>query len=44
MFIDHHSVCVLVKNWDSPNPYPASECALPSGPKGGGGGGTLACG
>ncbi len=23
------------RNWDSPNPYPASECALPPGPKGG---------
>ncbi len=24
------------QNWDSPNPSPASECALPPGPKGGG--------
>ncbi len=24
------------RNWDSPNPSPASECALPPGPKGGG--------
>ncbi len=31
------------RNWDSPNPSPTSECALPPGPKGGGGG-TLACG
>ncbi len=23
-------------NWDSPTPLPASECALPPGPKGGG--------
>ncbi len=23
------------RNWDSPNPTPASECALPPGPKGG---------
>ncbi len=29
-------------NWDSPTPLAASECALPPGPKGGGG--TLACG
>jgi hypothetical protein len=27
-------------NWDSPNPSPASECALPPGQKGGGGGGA----
>ncbi len=25
------------RNWDSPNPSPAGECALPAGPKGGGG-------
>jgi hypothetical protein len=25
------------RNWDSPNPFAASECALPPGPKGGGG-------
>jgi hypothetical protein len=25
-------------NWDSPTPLAASECALPPGPKGGGGG------
>jgi hypothetical protein len=24
------------RNWDSPNPSPASECALPHGPKSGG--------
>ncbi len=24
------------RNWDSPNPFAASECALPPGPKGGG--------
>ncbi len=24
-------------NWDSPTPLAASECALPPGPKGGGG-------
>ncbi len=24
----------LRRNWDSPNPSPASECALPPGPKG----------
>jgi hypothetical protein len=24
------------RNWDSPNPLAASECALPPGPKGGG--------
>jgi hypothetical protein len=24
------------RNWDSPNPSPASECALPPGQKGGG--------
>ncbi len=24
------------RKWDSPNPSPASECALPPGPKGGG--------
>ncbi len=23
------------RNWDSPNLYPPSECALPPGPKGG---------
>ncbi len=27
----------LRRNWDSPNPLPASECDLPPGPKGGGG-------
>jgi hypothetical protein len=26
------------RNWDSPNPSPAIECALPPGQKGGGGG------
>jgi hypothetical protein len=26
------------RNWDSPIPFPASECALPPGTKGGGGG------
>jgi hypothetical protein len=30
------------RNWDSPNPSPASECALPPRPKGWGS--TLACG
>ncbi len=25
------------RNWDSPKPSPAGECALPPGPKGGGG-------
>ncbi len=25
------------RNWDSPTPLTASECALPPGPKGGGG-------
>ncbi len=29
------------RNWDPPAPSPASECAPPPGPKGGG---TLACG
>jgi hypothetical protein len=24
------------RNWDSPNPFAAGECALPPGPKGGG--------
>ncbi len=33
----------LRRNWDSPNPSPASECAL-SPTKGWGGGGKLACG
>ncbi len=30
------------RNWDSPNPSPANECALPPVPKGGGGAHSLA--
>ncbi len=29
-----------LRNWDSPNPSPASECSFPPGPKDGGGEGA----
>ncbi len=27
IYIEYHSVCVCRRNWDSPTPSPASECA-----------------
>ncbi len=27
IYTEYHSVCVCLRNWDSPTPSPASECA-----------------
>jgi hypothetical protein len=43
LYIEYQSVCPFVRIGSNPPPLPESDCALPPGTKGGGGGETFAC-